>query len=122
MISKLDFLRRIGADGRVAIRDIAKINTTAEDWMAMLDLVSTVNLDHPEIEAGLAYFVAEGILTEEQKADNLAEYLVLTSRRRIPYHVANLMGDRSQGLRSLSLRAAGLCIRRFYTVVGRMGL
>jgi hypothetical protein len=72
VISKLDFLRRIGTEARVTIREMAKTNANAEDWILMLDLVDTVDLDHSDIDAGLTYFVAEGVLTEAQKADILA--------------------------------------------------
>ena len=61
--TKFEFLRRFTPQERIAIRRaIAAGDEVAEDFMALLEMASEVDSDVPELEMGLGYLEAAGLL------------------------------------------------------------
>jgi len=65
-ISQTEFLRRIPAQKRIAIRAAAKTSPELADYMALLDATLTVNLADPDTIGGIKALVAAGILTQDE--------------------------------------------------------
>jgi hypothetical protein len=55
VLSPLEFLQRFTAVERIKIRALAKADPVVEDYMHLLDLATTVNLDDADTVNGLNY-------------------------------------------------------------------
>ena len=60
-LSRLAFLRRFTAEERIGIR--ASADPVIVDFLALLDLAQDVSTADPDTQAGIAYLVAQGLLT-----------------------------------------------------------
>lgn len=76
IISPLDFARLFTQQERIAIRTrraaADAVAAVIDDWYALLELAGTVNLDHPDVAAGLTYMVAQGLLEDARRTAILA--------------------------------------------------
>ena len=61
VISPLDFARRFTLAEEGAIDTLSDSNKTVKAWMRRLTLATSVNLDHQDVIAGLAYMKAVGV-------------------------------------------------------------
>lgn len=71
-ISRIAFMQRIPGEKRIAIRTAAKSDPILEDFLAMLEAASLIELDHADTSAGVQYLVAGGHLTTEEATALLA--------------------------------------------------
>jgi len=62
-MSRMEFLRLLTPQERIACRELAKTDAFADDFMRMLDAVATVNLGASETVLGLQYMASQGVLT-----------------------------------------------------------
>lgn len=67
-ITRLEFLRRIPAQVRIAIRQAAATDPVLADALQLLDLAQDVRLDDPDTLAFVGYLQQRGHLTAEQAA------------------------------------------------------
>lgn len=67
-LSPYEFLSRMTPQERIGIRSAASSDPIIEDFMALLDRADVVHPLNPDVQAGLAYFVATGLLTAERAA------------------------------------------------------
>lgn len=63
----LEFLRRIPAGARIAMRAAAKIDPVMEDGLGLLDRADTVHADDPDLVRLLGYCVAQGHITAQER-------------------------------------------------------
>ena len=63
-ISRTEFLRRIPADKRIAIRQAATQSAALADYLALLDATPEVNLTDLDTIGGIHALVAAGLLTQ----------------------------------------------------------
>lgn len=68
----IDFMRRFGFVKEAQIRAAAKTDPMIETFLSRLNIVSTVNLDHPETTQGVGYLQQAGLLTAAEAAAVLA--------------------------------------------------
>ncbi len=68
-VTRLEFLRRLFPEERVACRELAKADPYAADFMGMLDATATVSLHDPDTKLGLQYMASQGCLTPERVED-----------------------------------------------------
>lgn len=61
VVSPLDFARRFTMAEDRAIDALADTDRTVKAWMRRLSLADSVNLDHADVAAGLAYLKSVGI-------------------------------------------------------------
>lgn len=59
-LKKIDYLRRFTQEERIAIRNFAKTNDVALDYIELMNVAETVTLDDPLVVNGLAAFEAAG--------------------------------------------------------------
>jgi hypothetical protein len=67
-MSQADFKRRLTAAERIAIRAARPTDPIIDDFLDILDSTINVNLDDPDLVAGLGYMVATGLLGAERPA------------------------------------------------------
>ena len=67
-ISRLEFLRRIPAAARIAIRQAAATDPVLADALQLLDLAESVRLDDPDTVILVGYLRQQGHLTDAQAA------------------------------------------------------
>ncbi len=67
-MSQADFKRRLTAVERIAIRAARPTDPIIDDFLDILDSTINVNLDDPDLVAGLGYMVATGLLGAERPA------------------------------------------------------
>ena len=60
---KLDFLRRISQDERIAVRARRMTDPFVDDFMALLDVAATCANDDPDLLSGMNYLTQLGIIT-----------------------------------------------------------
>ena len=72
VVSARDFARLFTQAERIAIRAAAEQSPALADFYALVELGGTVNLDHPDVAAGLTAMVGAGLLTTERKTAILA--------------------------------------------------
>ena len=70
-LTKLQFLRLMTQEERIAFRAAAKANPVMEDFMALLDLAEEVDKDDVDVIAGLAAAEAAGLLSPGRAAEIL---------------------------------------------------
>lgn len=63
----LEFLRRIPAASRIAMRGAAKTDPVMEDGLGLLDRADMVQADDPDLQRLLGYCVAQGHLTAQER-------------------------------------------------------
>jgi hypothetical protein len=61
-LSKIDYLKRFTQEERIAIRDSAKINSTVNDYVELMNAASSINLDDPDTVYGLNALELAGLL------------------------------------------------------------
>jgi len=61
IVSPVEFARRFTMREEVAIDTLAETDRTVRAWMRRLSLATLVDLDHPDVLAGLAYLRLVGI-------------------------------------------------------------
>lgn len=71
-LTKLQFLRLMTQEERIAFRQAAKVNAEMEDFMHLLDLAADVDKDDPDVISGLAAAEAGGLLAPGRAAEILA--------------------------------------------------
>jgi hypothetical protein len=70
IISKLDFLDRLGDDEYIAILTASKTDVQVEAWINKFNLSGDVNLSDTKTQSALAMLVSKSLITQE-KADSL---------------------------------------------------
>lgn len=61
MLTPIDFARRFTMAEETAIDALSESNRIVSAWMRRLSLAESVNLDHRDVVAGLAYLKSVGI-------------------------------------------------------------
>ena len=61
VLSPLEFVRRFTIAEEIAIDALAETDRTVKVWQHRLSLATSVNLDHADVAAGLAYVKSVGI-------------------------------------------------------------
>lgn len=69
IVSKLEFLDRIGEDAYVALLTAAKTDVIIEAWINRFNLLTTIDLNDDNLRSKLDLFVEKGLLSRE-KADS----------------------------------------------------
>lgn len=72
LLSRIDFMRRFTQAERIAIRAAGENNQIVKDTVFMLDAAMTVNMDHSDVAAALAYLTQLAILGTGRAAEILA--------------------------------------------------
>ena len=72
VLNKVDFARLFTQAERIAIDEAAKINPVVRDYDRMLNLAPNVNLDDPDIQAGVPLLEAAGLIGPGRAAQILA--------------------------------------------------
>lgn len=67
-VSQAKLKQRIPAAKRIAIRAEGKTNPIVEDFLDLLNSTADVNLDDPDLVAGMGYLVSIGKLTADDVA------------------------------------------------------
>lgn len=71
-VSRLDFARLFTPQERIATRKRRQagdaVADVLDDFYALVELAGSVNLDHPDVGAGLAFMVQQDLLTPERAA------------------------------------------------------
>ena len=62
IVSKLAFMRRLSPVELATIYELAKTNTQISVWLEMFKLAEEINLDDPDMVAGIKSFESAGIL------------------------------------------------------------
>lgn len=71
-LTKLQFLRLMTQEERMAFRAAAKVNPVMEDFMALLDLAMDVDKDDPDVVSGLQKAEQAGLLASGRAAEILS--------------------------------------------------
>ena len=72
VLNKVDFARLFTQAERIAIDEAAKINPVVRDYDRMLNLAPNVNLDDPDIQAGVPLLEAAQLIGPGRAAQILA--------------------------------------------------
>lgn len=72
MISKVAYLRLFSTQERVAIRAAAKQNAVLEDYLALLELASEINLDDADTVAAVQMLEQVGLIASGRAVEILA--------------------------------------------------
>ena len=67
-ITRLEFLRRIPAQVRIAIRQAAAVDPVIADGLQLIDLAEEIRTDDPDTVALVGYLQQQGYLTTAQAA------------------------------------------------------
>lgn len=67
-IARIQFMQRIPAAARIAIRTAGKTNPIVEDFLDLLAASLVIELDHNDTVMGLGYLQQQGLLTAEDVA------------------------------------------------------
>ena len=62
ILSRIEFLRLLTVQERVAIRALAKTNPVADDFMALLEAAMEVDLNNTDVAMGLKYLTEQACL------------------------------------------------------------
>lgn len=65
-LTHYEFMERIPQEKRIAIRAARTTNPVIEDFLDLLEKAGDVIPTHPKVQAGLAYLVSLGFLTEQE--------------------------------------------------------
>lgn len=71
-LTKLDFLKRFTFDERVAIETAAETDPMVRVVKESFKVSEEIRIDDPEMVAGMALYVAKGLITEERKIEILS--------------------------------------------------
>ena len=71
-VTRRGFARLFTAAERIAIRAASEASPELADMYEMMTLDETVNLDHPDVAAGMAALVTAGLLTQPRATAILA--------------------------------------------------
>lgn len=71
-ITRFEFLSRLSAQQRIAIRNAAQTDPILQDALAMLDCAQDISTDNPLTIAMITYCMSLGLLTEQDKQVILA--------------------------------------------------
>lgn len=71
-VTKLEYLRRFTGQERVTIRTAAKSEPVLEDYLAMLELAESINLDDPDTIAAVNMLESVGLIAAGRAAEVLA--------------------------------------------------
>lgn len=72
IFSKREFIKRLTVDEYSAIRTAALTNATVDYYWQLIILTDKIDLNDPDVVAGLTTFVQAGLLTEQRKQEILA--------------------------------------------------
>ena len=61
VLSPIEFARRFTLAEEISIDTLSATNLTVKAWMRRVSLATSINLDHPDVAAGLAYLKSIGI-------------------------------------------------------------
>lgn len=70
IISKLEFLNRLGDDEYVAVLTASKSDVVVEAWLNKFNLMAVIDLSDTKIQNGLSMLVSKNLITQ-QKADSI---------------------------------------------------
>lgn len=70
VISKLEFLNRLGDDGYIALLTAAKTDVEVEAWINKFNLISNIDLNDAKTKEWVSKFVSKNLITQE-KADGI---------------------------------------------------
>lgn len=70
-ITSYEFFNLFTKEERVAIRTAAKSSVDLEDWLSLAQAAQTIDLAHPDVDAGLSMIVGAGLLTSDRKTQIL---------------------------------------------------
>jgi len=70
ILTKLAFKRQFSMEELIAFKNLTKTDATAEVFDDLLNIAGEIDLDDPLIAQGMAYLVAQGIITQA-KADQI---------------------------------------------------
>jgi hypothetical protein len=62
----LGFKELFAIEERIAMRQFAKTDPIAEDWLDLINAASIVEANDPRLKAGLDYMLAKGVLSTER--------------------------------------------------------
>jgi len=72
ILTKIEFLRLLTQDERIAFRQAAKVSPVMEDFMHLLDSATEVSKDDPDVIKGLNDGEAAGLLAAGRAAEILS--------------------------------------------------
>lgn len=62
----LEFKEMLTVEERISLRQFAKSDPMAEDWLDLINAATIVHADDPRLQAGLHYMIAKGVLSAER--------------------------------------------------------
>lgn len=72
VITRLAFLRKFTAGERVAVRAACAVSPELSDFMALLDMAESVDLDDDDIVSGVSMLAQAGLIAPERVAQVLS--------------------------------------------------